>query len=173
MSLDSEPRRVIGTDTDSVDQFCPAFSPDGRSLRLWGSRSSGATPATAVVVAAVNGEGAVSEEFRVEVDKAPPCPVWSPDGERIAFGVPQTSVINPTQSAEGSEVWILTLADRSITVLPNLLATDLEFSPDGSLLAVASGLEEYVEGEAWRMAGSTCMSLPRVPRAPSRAPSAR
>ena len=31
-ALDQEPRRVIGTDTDSVDQLCPAFSPDGRSL---------------------------------------------------------------------------------------------------------------------------------------------
>ena len=147
VSLDSEARRVIGTDTDVVDQFCPAFSPDGRSLAYGEVDRAGATPAMAMVVAAVNSEGAVSEEFRVDVDEAPPCPVWSPDGERIAFGVPQTSAINPTTSAEGSEVWILTLPDRGITVLPNLLATDLEFSPDGSLLAVASGLEEYVEGE--------------------------
>ena len=76
--------------------------------------------------------------------------MWSPRGDRIAFGVPQTSVINPTRSAEGSEVWIVTLADRSITVLPDLLATDLEFSPDGSLLGIASGtdlVEPYVIGD--------------------------
>ena len=26
--------------------------------------------------------------FRVEVIGAPPCPIWSPTGDRIAFGVP-------------------------------------------------------------------------------------
>ena len=139
VSLDSEPRRVIGSDTDVVDQFCPAFSPDGRSIAYGEADQSGATPKTAVVIAAVNNEGDVSEEFRVDVGEVPPCPVWSPDGERIAFGVPLTSVINPERGAEGSEVWIVTVADRAITVLPDLLATDLEFSPDGSLLAIASG----------------------------------
>ena len=33
------------------------------------------------------------------------------------------------------------MADRSITVLPDLLATDIEFSPDGSVLGIASGVE--------------------------------
>jgi len=140
VSPGSEPRRVIGSDIDSVDQLCPAFSPDGRSFAYGQVDQSGATPTTAVVVASVNGEGDVSEEFRVDVGGAPPCPVWSPTGDRIAFGVPQTSVINPTQSAAGSEVWILTVADRGITVLPDLLATDLEFSPDGSVLGIASGV---------------------------------
>ena len=31
-ALDHEPRRVVGSDSDSVDQVCPAFSPDGHSL---------------------------------------------------------------------------------------------------------------------------------------------
>jgi Tol biopolymer transport system component len=150
VSLEGEPRRVIGTDTDVVDQFCPAFSPDGRNIAYGEADQSGATPNTAVVIASVNSEGAVSEEFRVDVGEVPPCPVWSPDGDRIAFGVPLTSVINPERGAEGSEVWIVTVADRAITVLPDLLATDLEFSPDGSLLAVASGselVEPYVIGD--------------------------
>lgn len=134
-----EPRRLIGTDTDGVDQLCPAFSPDGRRLAYGQVDRSGATPTTAVVVASVNGEGDVSEAFHIDVGAAPPCPVWSPDGNLIAFGVPQTSVINPTQSAAGSEVWILTVANRAITVLPDLLATDLEFSPDSSVLGIASG----------------------------------
>lgn len=149
VSPGGEPRRVIGTDTDNVDQLCPAFSPDGRSLAFGQADQSGATTTTAVVVASVNGEGDVSEVFHVDVGAAPPCPVWSPDGDRIAFGVPQTSVINPTQSAAGSEVWILTVADRGITVLPDLLATDLEFSPDGRVLGIASGVEyDGIYGEA-------------------------
>lgn len=141
VGLDQDPRRVIGTDTDSVDQLCPAFSPDGRSLAYGEVDQSGATPTTALVVAAVNSEGDVSEQYRVDVGEAPPCPVWSPGGDRIAFGVPLTSVGNPERGAEGSEVWIVTVADRGITVLPDLLATDLEFSPDGSLLGIASGQE--------------------------------
>ena len=141
VSPGGDSRRVIGTDTDSVDQLCPAFSPDARSLAYGQVDHSRATPTTEVVVASVNGEGEVSEVFRVDVGVAPPCPVWSPYGDRIAFGVSQTSVINPTQSAAGSDVWILTVANRTITVLPDLLATDIEFSPDGSVLGIASGVE--------------------------------
>jgi Tol biopolymer transport system component len=76
----------------------------------------------------------------------PPCPVWSPDGVHVAFGVPVTSPVNPRTSVEGSAVWIVTLTDRSIEVLPDLLATDLEWSPDGSLLAITSGVDELITG---------------------------
>jgi Tol biopolymer transport system component len=148
VSLDDEPRRAVGMGADQVEQLCPAFSPDGHSL-AWGenvSRLPWVSPTYAVVVGSVSTDGVVSETFRVGVDGAPPCPIWSPTGDRIAFGVPQTSVINPTEGAEGSEVWILTVADRSITVLPDLLATDLEFSPDGSLLGIASGIDAVVTG---------------------------
>jgi Tol biopolymer transport system component len=65
--------------------------------------------------------------------------MWSADGRRVAFGVPATDPVNPTASAAGSEVWVVTLANRQITVLPDLLATDLEWSPTGSELAIASG----------------------------------
>ncbi len=101
VSLDGETRRVVGTESDRMDQLCPAFSPDGRRLAYGQVDRSGATPSMAVVVADVSAEGGVSEAFRVEVVGAPPCPIWSPTGDRIAFGVPQTSVINPTQSAAG------------------------------------------------------------------------
>jgi Tol biopolymer transport system component len=66
----------------------------------------------------------------------------------VAFAVSRTSPINPTASAAGSEVWVVRLADRHITVLPDLLATDLEWSPDGSVLAIASGADQLVPGEA-------------------------
>jgi Tol biopolymer transport system component len=140
VALDQDARRVIGTDTDGVDQLCPAFSPDGRSL-AYGQPG-------ALVVADVTDAGSVSDRLTIDVGDGmpPPCPVWSPDGGQVAFGVNRTSPVNPATSAAGSEVWIVTLADGGITALPDLLATDLEWSPDGSFLAIASGVDEIVPG---------------------------
>ena len=75
VALDRSPRRVIGTDTDVVDQLCPAFSPDGRGLaygRVEGhgtdnfvnaDGTEGARPAAyrqaALVVADVSDDGQV------------------------------------------------------------------------------------------------------------------
>ena len=144
VALDRDPRRVVGTETDQIDELCPAFSPDGRSLAY--GRSEGG--ASALVVADVDGRGTVSPRLTIDVGDGlpPPCPVWSPNGEQVAFGVPRTSPINARKSAEGSEVWIVTLADRGTIMLSDLLATDLEWSPDGSLLAIASGEDEVTGG---------------------------
>ena len=148
---DLEPRRVVGTDSDGVDQLCPAFAPDGRTLAYGSVEGAGDNPGdaawragyrnSALVIADVADDGTVSDRQTIAVGDGlpPPCPVWSPDGGQIAFGVPRTSPINPETSAAGSEVWVVTLAGQSITVLPDLLATDLEWSPDGEYLAIASG----------------------------------
>jgi Tol biopolymer transport system component len=95
------------------------------------------------VVADVSADGRVSDRLTFDMGDGlpPPCPVWSPDGDQLAFGVPRTSPINPDRSGEDSEVWVLRLADRDVTILPNLLATDLEWSPDGSRLAIVGGVE--------------------------------
>lgn len=139
-ALDGEQRRVIGTDTDSVDELCPAFSPDGRRLAY--ARLEGQVAALAV--ADVDADGRVSDPMIIDVGDGlpPPCPIWSPDGSQIAFGAARTSPVNSTATAAGSEVWIVTLSGNGVTVLPDLLAMDLEWSPDGSMLAIVSGVED-------------------------------
>jgi Tol biopolymer transport system component len=142
VALDREARRAVGTETDTVDQLCPAFSPDGRNLAY------GRTEPAAVLVADVSPDGRVTDRLTIDVgdDLPPPCPVWSPGGDRVAFGVNRTSPINAQAPAAGSEVWIATVADGSISVLPDMLATDLEWSPDGTFLAIASGTDDVDGG---------------------------
>jgi Tol biopolymer transport system component len=157
-ALDQEPRRAVGADTDSIDQLCPAFSPDGHSL-AYGSvegvystqdpaGAMGAYQNAALVIADVADDGTVAARLTVDIgDRVPPpCPVWSPDGDQLAFGVPLTSPINPLRSGKGSEVWILRPADGRIAIIPDLLATDLEWSPDSAVLAIVGGVETTIDG---------------------------
>jgi hypothetical protein len=147
-------RRIIGSPSDDVERGCPTFSPDGARLahgEAAGNYYAGYTGA-ALVISDLDADGNAAEALRINLGGTfpPPCAVWSADGSRVAFGVPLTSPINPERSAAGSEVWVATVADGRVDVLPDLLATDLEWSPDDSVLAIASGQTDLVPGQSLR-----------------------
>jgi Tol biopolymer transport system component len=147
-------RMIIGSEADHLDQVCPAFSRDGRRLahgEAEGTVDTGYHDA-ALVISDIDPAGHASEGLRIPVGGTfpPPCAVWSPDGRRVAFEVPLTSPVDPDRSAAGSAVWVVTVADGHVDVLPDLLATDMGWSPDGAQLAIASGQTELVRGQSLR-----------------------
>jgi Tol biopolymer transport system component len=145
--------RIISSESDGRDQICPVFSPDGTRLAYGEAEvlDSGYRGA-ALVVSDVDPAGNVSESRRIEVGGTlpPPCANWSADGRHVAFSVPLTSPINPDRSAAGSEVWVAKVEDGQVEVLSDLLATDLEWSPEDSELAIASGQSDLVSGNHLR-----------------------
>jgi len=143
-------RRIIGSGSDGLDQVCPAFSPDGARLahgEAEGTSGSGHRGA-ALVISDLDADGNALESLRIDVGGTfpPPCATWSADGRRVAFAVPLTSPVNPDRTAAGSAVWVATVADGHVEVLSDLLATDLEWSPHGSELAIASGRTDRGDG---------------------------
>ena len=134
-------RRIVGTDSDLLDQICPAFSPDGTRLAYGEAKGTeyGGYRAAALVVVDLDRDGDVSRSQRIPVggEYPPPCATWSPDGRQVAFGVTPTRLLDPEPSANRGETWVVTLESGQISVLSDLSPSDLEWSPDGAQLAIA------------------------------------
>jgi Tol biopolymer transport system component len=158
---------------DSIDTMCPAFAPDGTQL-AYGEANG------ALVVADVGVDGTLFETLRVESWSSliPPCPIWSPDGEMIAAGVREadggrTLIHTPTTPGD---IWIVPTSDRPSTVLenrpstvlenmyaaqdpePSNLWSDMEWSPDGTELAITQkrGIMLYsLADDQWRILDGT------------------
>ncbi len=141
-------RRIVGSDTDKRHQRCPAFSPDGGRLAYGEAErlddESGFSGAV-LVIAALDPEGNLSgsREIPLEVPlggiDGPPCPLWSPDGVRIALGV-SDAIGRPLLDGD---VWIVDSESGQQELFPGLWVagdgsySDMEWSPDGAELAIA------------------------------------
>jgi len=137
---DSPARRIFGSDTDNVDQTCPAFSPDGARLAFGQAVYGGSgTTNVALVITKLTAQGEPSETTSVALDglAEQPCPVWSADGRWLAFGA-------VTAGGYVNQVWVVDTETSNIRKLPGLSATDLEWSPVGAELFIAhQGITVY------------------------------
>ena len=127
-------------------EACPAFSTDGRRLaygRASGTWGVGYDDAS-LVVADVDLDGSIVKSVDVPLDGVtiPPCAIWSSDGRHVAFGVrtgpPKSVDAGEPWPGRGDEVWVVNLDTMEIRRLAALGVTDLEWSPDGTRLAIAA-----------------------------------
>ena len=146
-------RRVIGADADGLDQICPAFSLDGARLAHGeAERSShGSYRNAALVISDVTADGEVTESLRLDVGTLPPpCAAWSPDGGMVAFGVPGGRMAAFRQPAIWKDIWVVTLDDLQIDIVSGVFASDLEWSPDGTQLAIVRNHTVPLSSDDWR-----------------------
>jgi Tol biopolymer transport system component len=163
-------RRIIGSDSDGLEQVCPAFSPDGARLAYGQAqgRSDVGYSDGLLVVASLDREGNASTSLELDVGatSAPPCPLWSPDGQRIAIAVHSGDRVSPPQgSTVEGDVWMVSLDSGETTVLSGLYVwndglgfPDMEWSPDGAELAIANGsitIQSAVTAQSRALDGAT------------------
>lgn len=136
-------RRIVGTDGDNLDQICPAFSADGTRLAFGQAHGTDATGYTSssLGIVDIDADGHVSNMQTIPVGGAvpAPCPIWSPDGRRIAFYFEDAWNGNYARPREAGSVWMVTLDSMQMTELPDMWAKSIDWAPDGSRLAIASG----------------------------------
>ncbi len=142
-------RLLAGAEGDSTLQQCPAFSPDGSMLAYaqTGTRGQGGTRERTLVMSGFSSAGELEEPTnRISVPRAksfvPPCPVWAPDGQRLAAIAPGLGVLIVDLDGTTHLVRLdaYGLVEGSITG-----ALPLRWSPDGSQLALLVPSSPYHE----------------------------
>ena len=135
-----DPHVVIESDDISRGQVCPAFSSDGARLASGQGGYGQQMPKDgALVISDLTAEGEVASSEVIPLDglRQQPCPIWSPDGRWVAFGV--GSELNTHTNADGvaAGVWVFNTETDEVRRLKGLWVTDIEWAADSSQLYIA------------------------------------
>lgn len=143
-----EPRLALESDGASRGQVCPAFSPDGKRLASGEGGYGQQLPKDgALVISALtpDGEVAASEVISLDGLRQQPCPIWSPDGRWVAFGVGGGVQVHGWNYPAAGAVWLYDTDTGDVRRVSGLSATDIEWAADSAQLyiATAHGIAVY------------------------------
>ncbi|MFB6609669.1 TolB family protein [Agromyces sp. NPDC056379] len=144
----SVPHLVLESDGASRGQVCPAFSPDGTRLASGQGGYGQMNPQDgALVITDLDAKGHVAASEVIPLDglRQQPCPIWSPDGRWVAFGVGSAVNFHTWAYGVARDVWLFDTKTSEIRRLPKLSATDIEWAGDSSQVYIAArnGIEVY------------------------------
>ena len=135
----SPAHRIAGSDTDGIDQVCPAFSPDGTRLvygEASGNEDGYSDPVLVISDLAADGVPSATTTIPLDGTSLLPCATWSADGRWVAFGA--GTLDRAADPPFVDEVWVVDTETDDIRRLTGLTATDLEWAPDATELFIAS-----------------------------------
>jgi Tol biopolymer transport system component len=130
-------RRLVVTASDTADDACPAWSPDGTRLAF--SRVASPLDTTPsdpeLIVVPIAPDGATGDPTVIALHGfdpldgfgAHPCAIWAPDGRWVAF-------------AGDGDVWVVDTQTGVVRRLPDLRPSDLEWRPGTDQLAIAGDM---------------------------------
>ena len=163
------------THTDELDEYMPAFSPDGQSIAFVTERTrggmmlppvqaSGSDPSRAAIyLMDVSGR---NQRALIDVGGADRAPVFSPDGQKIAFEAKAPTerrgeVTSPLQVDDTLEIYVIDTDGTNKTQLTRNNVDDGHptWSPNGKQIAFTSMVENIYQIFIVNAAGGTPKQL--------------